>query len=180
MSYIQNNLAPNEKVLLSARVHPIMFLPAVLLFLLTIVMVIYSLSMAVQVSEPGAPAPIPTPEAFLGGFMLCISGGIFLGSIIVGIQALIMVTTTEFAVTNKRVLAKTGWLRRQTLELLLSKVESISVDQGILGRLLNFGVVTVTGTGGTKESFRAIIDPLAFRKKINQIIEHYAQNSVQK
>jgi uncharacterized membrane protein YdbT with pleckstrin-like domain len=87
-----------------------------------------------------------------------------------------MVMTTEFAVTNKRVLAKTGWIRRQTLELLLLKVESISVHQGILGRLLNFGVVTVTGTGGTKESFKAITDPVAFRSKINQIIEKYGQS----
>lgn len=178
MSYIQNNLAPNEKVLLSARVHPVMFLPSVLLFFLSLVMAIYSLSVTVQVNAPGAPVKTPS-EVFLGGFLLCISGLIFFGSIVAGIKALVMVATTEFAITNKRVLAKTGWLRRSTLELLLSKVESISVHQGILGRLLNFGVVTVTGTGGTKESFTAITDPIAFRKKVNQIIEQYSTELAQ-
>lgn len=59
--------------------------------------------------------------------------------------------------------------------MLLSKIESVAVHQNILGRILNFGTVTVTGTGGTKESFRAIIEPIAVRKKINQIIEGYMQ-----
>jgi uncharacterized membrane protein YdbT with pleckstrin-like domain len=83
--------------------------------------------------------------------------------------------TTEFAVTNRRLIAKTGLIRRQTLEILLSKVESVSVDQNILGRVLNFGTVTVTGTGGTSESFLAIVDPINVRNKINQIIEGQMQ-----
>jgi uncharacterized membrane protein YdbT with pleckstrin-like domain len=59
--------------------------------------------------------------------------------------------------------------------MLLSKIESVSVRQGILGRVINFGTVTVTGTGGTKESFRAIVDPIGVRKNINQILEGYLQ-----
>ena len=78
--------------------------------------------------------------------------------------------------TNRRVIAKHGFIRRHTLEMLLSKVESVTVSQNILGRLLNFGSVTVTGTGGTKESFRAIVEPIAVRKKINNIIEGYMQH----
>lgn len=83
--------------------------------------------------------------------------------------------TTEFAITNRRIIAKTGFIRRHTLEIFLQKIESIEVNQNILGRLLNFGSVTVTGTGSTKESFKAIKDPLTLRKYINQIIEHYTQ-----
>lgn len=96
-------------------------------------------------------------------------------SILLGIQALIVLRTTEFAVTNRRVIAKTGFIRRHTLEMLLSKVESVAIQQNILGRMLNFGTVTITGTGGTKESFRAIVEPIEVRKKINQIIEGYMQ-----
>jgi uncharacterized membrane protein YdbT with pleckstrin-like domain len=59
--------------------------------------------------------------------------------------------------------------------MLLPKIESVSVNQNVLGRLLNFGTVTVTGTGGTKESFRAIVNPMGVRKKINHIIEGYMQ-----
>jgi uncharacterized membrane protein YdbT with pleckstrin-like domain len=83
--------------------------------------------------------------------------------------------TTEFAITNQRIIAKRGFIHRNTLEILLSKVESVSVYQNILGRLLDFGTVTVTGTGGTKESFKAIIAPVNVRKKVNQVIQHYAQ-----
>ena len=107
--------------------------------------------------------------------LLCFSGFLLLYSILLGVQATIVMFTTEFAVTNRRVIAKTGFIRRHTLEILLSKVESVSVNQNILGRLLNFGTVTVTGTGGTRESFRAIVDPIDVRKKINQIIEGYMQ-----
>jgi uncharacterized membrane protein YdbT with pleckstrin-like domain len=77
------------------------------------------------------------------------------------------------------VIAKWGLIRRHTLEILLPKVESISVHQNILGRLLNFGTVTVTGTGGTRESFRAIVEPIKVRKKITQIVEHYMQADAQ-
>jgi len=60
--------------------------------------------------------------------------------------------TTEFGVTNKRLIVKTGLIRRRTLELLLRQVEAIAVDQGLSGRLLGYGSVTLTGTGGVRES----------------------------
>jgi uncharacterized membrane protein YdbT with pleckstrin-like domain len=105
-----------------------------------------------------------------------IAGVFFISSIVLGLQALIMMFSTEFGVTNRRVIAKTGFIRRHTLEILLPKIESVSVNQNIIGRLFNFGRVTVTGTGGTKESFIAISDPINVRKKINQIIESYMQH----
>ena len=74
--------------------------------------------------------------------------------------------TSEFGVTNKRVIIKVGFLRRKTLELLLRHVEAISVDQSVMGRLLNYGAVTLTGTGGVKEVFHNISKPLEFRRKI--------------
>lgn len=108
-------------------------------------------------------------------FLLLFSVLFFLFSIGVGFQALIIMLTTEFAVTDRRVIAKTGFIRRRTLEMLLPKLESVAVDQNILGRLLNFGHVTIIGTGGTRETFRAIVEPVVVRSKINQIIEHYIQ-----
>jgi uncharacterized membrane protein YdbT with pleckstrin-like domain len=99
------------------------------------------------------------------------SWGISYFSILLAIRALVVMTTTEFAVTNRRVIAKRGLLQRRTLEILLAKVESVSVRQTILGRLLNFGTVVVTGTGGTKERFTAIVEPMNIRKKINEMVE---------
>jgi uncharacterized membrane protein YdbT with pleckstrin-like domain len=76
--------------------------------------------------------------------------------------------TSEFAVTNKRVIVKVGLISRRTLELNLSKVESIGVDQGIIGRIFGYGTIIIIGTGGTKERFRGIADPLGFRKAVNE------------
>jgi hypothetical protein len=67
---------------------------------------------------------------------------------------------------SKRVLAKHGFIQRESIETLLSKVEAISVDQGIPGRVLGFGTIVLTGTGGTEESFPRIAAPLEFRRQI--------------
>ena len=77
--------------------------------------------------------------------------------------------TSEFAVTNKRVIIKVGLISRRTLEMNLAKIESVNVNQGILGRILDYGSITVIGTGGTKESFRGISQPLEFRKAFQQL-----------
>jgi uncharacterized membrane protein YdbT with pleckstrin-like domain len=172
MSYVNDNLMPNEKVLFSARIHPAIFLPSVISFVLTVAIAIYAFSSAGQHSSAN---PTLSSTTLFSGMLLCLSGILFFYSMGLGLQALIIIFTTEFAVTNRRVIAKSGFIRRHTLEMLLLKIESVAVHQSILGRLLDFGTVTVTGTGGTKEGFRAIVEPLAVRRKINQIIEHYTQ-----
>ncbi|MHB1844603.1 MAG: PH domain-containing protein [Deltaproteobacteria bacterium] len=83
----------------------------------------------------------------------------------------IRATTSEFAITNQRVMIKVGFISRKSLELKLNKVESIGVDQGILGRVLNYGAIVVVGTGGTRERFPMIKDPLGFRKAVNDATE---------
>lgn len=77
--------------------------------------------------------------------------------------------TSEFAITNKRIIIKVGFISRRTLEMNLAKVESVNVDQGVLGRILGYGCVTVIGTGGTKEPFHCLSDPLAFRRAFQQL-----------
>ena len=79
-------------------------------------------------------------------------------------------STSEFGVTNKRVLVKVGFIKRHSLETLLTKVEGISVDQGILGRILGYGSIVITGTGGTKEPFHKINAPFEFRKQVQEQI----------
>jgi len=89
--------------------------------------------------------------------------------ILLFISAFIERTTSEFAVTSKRVLIKVGFIRRHSLELLLHKVEGIGVDQGIVGRLLGYGMITVSGTGGTVEPFQTIENPLEFRRQVQTL-----------
>ncbi len=73
---------------------------------------------------------------------------------------------TEMAVTNKRVLIKTGMGNRRTLDLMLSRVESIAVEETFWGRMMGYGSVVVRGTGGTPESFVMISHPQEFRRSV--------------
>jgi uncharacterized membrane protein YdbT with pleckstrin-like domain len=78
---------------------------------------------------------------------------------------LVSYLTSEFAVTNKRIIIKTGFISRNTFEMNHSKIESINVNQSILGRILGYGTIVIMGTGSTREPFDRIRDPLAFRRK---------------
>ena len=80
------------------------------------------------------------------------------------IIAYVRYQSTELAVTTKRVIVKHGFIRRQTVEINLGKVESIQVEQGILGRMLNFGTLIVAGTGTSHAPLVGIADPMAFRR----------------
>lgn len=103
-----------------------------------------------------------------GGFML------FLALLFIG-SAVLRVMTTELALTNKRVIAKTGFIRRNTIELRLEKVEGLMVSQGIFGRLLNYGSVLVSGTGGIKTPIPFISHPTQFRMVVNEFLENPSQ-----
>jgi uncharacterized membrane protein YdbT with pleckstrin-like domain len=81
------------------------------------------------------------------------------------------------AVTNKRVVAKVGVAARRTVEMLLSRVESIGVEESVTGRILGYGTVIVRGTGGTPESFDKIAHPLDFRTRVQQQIEKLQERS---
>ena len=87
------------------------------------------------------------------------------------VSPLVARATSEFAVTNRRVIIKVGLVSRRTVELNLEKVESIGVEQTILGRILGYGTIVVVGTGGTKEPFLRIADPMGFRRAVNEATE---------
>lgn len=75
----------------------------------------------------------------------------------------------EFAITNKRVIIKTGWLSRKTVEMSLARIESVKVEQSIMGRILGYGTVKMIGTGGTRGTLRNISNPLVFRKIFQEL-----------
>jgi uncharacterized membrane protein YdbT with pleckstrin-like domain len=93
------------------------------------------------------------------------------------ILPLIERATSEFAVTNRRVIIKVGLISRRTVELKLEKIESIGVDQSISGRVFGYGTIVVKGTGGTNEPFRGIARPLEFRKAVNEASEAHAREA---
>jgi uncharacterized membrane protein YdbT with pleckstrin-like domain len=96
------------------------------------------------------------------------------GSILIGIvpfaMAQIKRASSEFAVTNKRVIVKTGLIKRDTVEMFLHKIESVSVDQSVAGRMLGYGSLALHGTGGTAETFHDIASPLEFRRQVQEQI----------
>jgi uncharacterized membrane protein YdbT with pleckstrin-like domain len=82
------------------------------------------------------------------------------------IAAILQKKTTEMAVTNKRVIIKTGIISRRSIEMNLSKIENIEVNQNIIGRIFGYGIITIIGTGGTHEPFNTVSQPLDFRKAV--------------
>lgn len=80
------------------------------------------------------------------------------------LRPLIKTKTDEFVITNKRVIMKTGLISRNIFEMTSSHIESINVDQTIMGRIFNYGTVIIVGSGGTRESFADIAAPVKFRR----------------
>lgn len=74
----------------------------------------------------------------------------------------------EYAVTNMRVILKKGVISRYTFEIRLPKIEGISVDQGIMGRILNYGTLIIRGTGTASEPFNALENPMAFKRVVEE------------
>ena len=85
------------------------------------------------------------------------------------LAAAVGVKTSELVITDRRVLIKVGFIRRHTFEMFISKIESVAVYQGMMGRIFNYGTVEIRGTGGSAESFSTIADPLQFRDAIQLV-----------
>jgi uncharacterized membrane protein YdbT with pleckstrin-like domain len=80
-------------------------------------------------------------------------------------------STTELVVTDRRIIAKRGILSRETVEMNLAKVESLQVSQGVWGRMLNYGDVSVVGTGSSLEPMRGVSRPLELRRKLGELAD---------
>ena len=85
--------------------------------------------------------------------------------------AIINVTSTELAVTNKKVIGKAGFIRRVSIDLPLEKLESVNIDQGIIGRILGYGRVSLRGVGGNNVSIPFIKKPMDFRRVIMGLMD---------
>lgn len=96
-------------------------------------------------------------------------------SIMLLIYAYLKIRSTEMGITNRRVIRKSGVIMRDTDEIRLSKIESVSVKQGILGRAFGYGTVVIAGTGGNGAVMKGVADPLAFRARVLNAVEGGAQ-----
>ncbi len=144
MGYVDSQLLPGENVLYRSKLHWQVFLfPG----LFAVILALASLGLVVS----GAKG--------FGLFLLVLAGFLIL-------VPFIKRANSEFAVTNKRIVVKLGFFTTRTVELLHSKVETISVNQGLLGKMLGYGDIVVTGSGGTREEFKAVASPLELRRAV--------------
>ncbi|MFY9801517.1 MAG: PH domain-containing protein [Candidatus Acidiferrales bacterium] len=163
MGYADANLIPGETVIYETRLHWVVMLGHLIVGFLLLalpgaLLLYYALSQTAMPSNT-----LHLTEA--AGVALLICGFIV---IVIG---MVRRNATEMAVTNRRVIIKTGLLTRKTIEMLLNKVESIEVRETALGRILGYGTIVVIGTGGTPEPFHKVAHPLEFRSQVQQQIE---------
>ena len=146
-SYVQQNLTSNEEIQHQCKISKWYLFPQMFVGVLLLVFGLAA----------GALTEIdPTASA--------LSKVMFGSALFIIVRALIYYFTTELAVTNKRVISKAGFISRKTVEINITKLESVTVDQGILARIFKFGSVTASGTGGSIAPIKGIYNPLAFRK----------------
>lgn len=147
MNYIERNLLDDEYLVHVSRLH-------------AIVLLVPAMTVSVLAGSISIVADIPAAFYSIGALLIIAAYRL--------LDRLILFLSSEFGVTSKRVLGKTGFIRLKSLDIVLAKVEAIRINQSILGRICNFGDVEVTGTGGTEEVLRFIPDPVFFSKCIQE------------
>lgn len=146
MGYLENNLSAGEDVVYKAKLHWFLFAQPVILLLL---------GWWLYGTE--------TKVIHYGGIFLLFIGVVSL------VQRIMVKIGSVYAVTNKRVILKTGVVSRKALDMVLAKCEGLHIKQSVWGRIFGFGTITVT-TGGATSSYPFIANPLRFKKEINQQI----------
>ncbi|GHV39221.1 membrane protein [Bacteroidia bacterium] len=146
MNYIEQNLQPGEEIKYVAKLHFFLFVQPVILLLIGALLA-------------SSPKEISAMTHYAGLLIL------FFGLVSL-VQRLLVKIGSSYAVTNKRVVLKTGIISRRSVDLILAKCEGLHIRQSVLGRIFNFGTITVT-TGGVTSSYPYIADPLVFRREVN-------------
>jgi uncharacterized membrane protein YdbT with pleckstrin-like domain len=162
LSYAEKHLIAGETVQYETRLHWIVMLGHALIAAV-LALVGAALLLTPWSSVNGGAASIAGPLRWAGVACILVAASFFA-------VGLVRRNATEMAVTNKRVIVKSGLANRRTIELLLSRIESIAVEEPALGRLLGYGTVIVRGTGGTPEVFLQIARPLEFREQVQRQI----------
>ena len=148
MGFVDESLLPGETIVYRAHVHWKVFVLPAFFAVASLGLIVASLVV-----------PVIAWLAWVGYVLAA-------PALVLGIERWIRYSASEFAVTDRRVLIKVGVIRRHSVELLLEKVEGIGITQTIPGRLLDYGSILVTGTGGTRETFHEISSPMEFRRQV--------------
>jgi uncharacterized membrane protein YdbT with pleckstrin-like domain len=149
--YIDDILQPGEKVLYSTNAHWIFFLPAIVLWIVAAGFLVLGRLV------------VNDSVQLVGQSMAALTAVV---ALVWTLKAWFHRWTTETDVTSLRVVHKTGFIRRKTFEMSIDKVASVNVEQSIIGRVLNYGDVTIETMGEAEETIKTIASPLSFRNFI--------------
>lgn len=150
MSYIDGNLLGGERVVFRTRLHWKLLVGPLLFAIVTVLAI-----------------PLLMSQGIWHNLVLIAPGAGLLAVLV----AIIRRQSSDFAVTNKRVMMKVGVFSTRSVEILLNKIEAIAVHQSLLGRMLDYGDIVVTGTGGTEEAFSSIQAPMLLRRAVQSVTD---------
>jgi hypothetical protein len=159
MRRLEKQLMSGETVMKRAHLHWIVYLPAIGVAAIAAIGGGWLGSQGRQAREAAE---------IMGGLL-----GVY--ALYLALGGFIKRSSVRFAVTNKRVLIVIGLMRRRSVEILLSQIEGITVQQDFLGRIFNYGTVVIEGTGGDGAPYRKIAAPGAFRLAVQEQVERYTK-----
>jgi uncharacterized membrane protein YdbT with pleckstrin-like domain len=168
MSYVEKHLIEGETVVYTTGLHWVVLVKSIAMGLL---FGVPGVALLVLYARNNGDASETTTAMMAGGIILLVV------AVICMVAGVVKRNATEMVVTDKRVVLKVGFLKRNSFELLLQKVESIDVQESVMGRVLGFGTVVVDGTGGSSEPFDKVAHPIEFRKQVQQQIEKVLNRS---
>jgi uncharacterized membrane protein YdbT with pleckstrin-like domain len=163
-SYIESVLLPNERLEYAGQIHWVIFMPGLTSAIGGAVFCLLKLDFLNRLLHTAIMSEVHNYLLYTG-VALVGSGILMLG------HAYLRLISTELAITNRRVIAKGGFISRVTFEIMLTRVEGANIDQTAWGRLLNFGSIFVHGTGGGVTPIDHVADPMAFKKALMTWVE---------
>lgn len=171
MSYIKSSLIAGEQVVYRARHHWIMHLQKLVSLTLAGILVGVLCYFHADLGKMIVSLIDGMPEDLAALIPIGLAILIAFFALLGYVKFLLWLWSTEYAVTTRRVIMKHGLIRRRTFEVLLHQLESVSVAQGLCGRILGYGAFSLSGTGGARQTWSAIAQPLHFKKRIEATLE---------
>jgi uncharacterized membrane protein YdbT with pleckstrin-like domain len=164
MSYVNKVLLPHEQIVYMATLHWIIFLPGLVLTIVSGLLGHFSYDIAGAIFGPGT---APAFGKALAGFSMFFS--------IVGfallLAAIVRQSATELAITNRRLIAKYGFISRNTFEIMTNRVTGANFEQTIVGRIFGYGTILVHGAGGDTSPFDLVSNPQKFHHALMHVLE---------
>ncbi len=163
MGYVERNLEPDEEIVHRARLHWMLFLKPLAWWAGAIAL--YVIAGRLLPYLPAGAQGVGQTVRMVGGLI------VFALAFFQTVSAVLTYKSSEFAVTNRRLIVKVGLIRRESLETMLSRVEGLDVNQTLPGRLLNYGTIVIRGMGGHVKAFSNISNPMELRSAVYREVE---------